>query len=295
MSLHAQHFFTELLDLPVHERRVIGDACYAVISPDSPLRLRIEFAQTIRHREYGGLRLSILHPDQGVLDNAYLSFADHSTFTVRDSRIGRQPGHDGYGVIRDWHHDDTSPWIGAALTPLSHAIQDYLNVWVPGLASTTTAVAERDRSVQHDTDPAPARGCWLTDADFLTRLHRATPLWLDIVDSVLNDDFPLTEALTGTRDHAAQLLGIPPAFGLLIEAEAAAQIVQAAGLPVGSPFGPALAAGIDHIAGLPAEQQQQLVKAAARRCALTTPVPASLRPAIAPPRSSNPARPCRGR
>ncbi|MGW0948929.1 hypothetical protein ACWD4O_41110 [Streptomyces sp. NPDC002623] len=147
----------------------------------------------------------------------------------------------------------------------------------------------------HDTDPAPARGCWLTDADFLTRLHRATPLWLDIVDSVLDDGFPLAEALTGNRDHAAQLLGIPPAFGLLIEAEAAAQIVRAAGLPVGSPFGPTLAAGLDYIAGLPAEQQQQLVKAAVRRCAFTSPVSASLRRAITPPRSSNPARPSRGR
>lgn len=117
MSLHAQHFFSDLLGLPVHERRVVGDACYAVVSPDSPLRLRIEFAQTIREREYGGLRLSILHPDRGDLDHAYLSFADHGTFAVRDARLGKQPGHDGYGVVRDWHHDDTSPWIGAAVIP----------------------------------------------------------------------------------------------------------------------------------------------------------------------------------
>ncbi|MEU6148025.1 hypothetical protein ABZ848_47790 [Streptomyces sp. NPDC047081] len=286
MSLHAQHFFTELLALPVHERHVIGDDCYAVISPDSPLRLRIEFARTIRDREYGGLRLSILHPDRGVLDHAYLSFADHGTFAVRDARIGRQAGHDGYGVFRDWHDDDTSPWIGASLTPLSQAIQDYLNVWVPGPAPTTTAVIERDRSIPHDTDAASARGCWLTDADFLARLRRATQLWLDIVDSILDDDLPLTEALTESRDHAAQLLGIPPAFGLLIEAEAAAQIVQAAGLPAGSPFGPALAAGIDHVATLPAEQQHHVVKTASRRCATATPAPGT---AIAVPRSARAA------
>jgi hypothetical protein len=295
LSLHAQQFFTDLLALPLHERRVVGDACYAVISPNSPLRLRIEFSQTIREREYGGLRLSILHPDQGILDRAYLSFADHGTFTVRDTRLGRKPGHDGYGVIRDGHHDDTSPWIGAAVTPLSHAIQDYLSIWVPEPAPDT-AEAVRERSAQHDVTPAPARGCWLTDSDFLARLHHATPVWLDIVDSVLDDDFPLTEALTGTGDHAAQLLGIPAAFGLLIEAEAAAQIVQAAGLPVGSPFGPALAAGLDHIAGLPSDQQQQFVKAAARRCSSTIPGSrANVHSAIAPPQPGSVARPSRVR
>ncbi|MEV7731632.1 hypothetical protein AB0O75_05860 [Streptomyces sp. NPDC088921] len=271
MSLHAQHFFTDLLDLPVHERRVIGDACYAVVSPDSPLRLRIEFAQTIREREYGGLRLSILHPDRGALDHAYLSFADHGTFAVRDARLGKQPGHDGYGVVRDWHHNDTSPWIGAAVIPLSQSIQDYLEVWTPEPSPTSNADQARRRPAQLDTDPEPPRGCWLTDADFLTRLHHATPLWLGIVDSVLDDGLPITQALTGSREHAAQLLNIPPAFGLLIEAEAAARIVHAAGLPAGTLRGASVAQGLSHIVTLPIEDQHHLVQTAARGTTIDAP------------------------
>ena len=175
MALYAQHFFTDLLDLPVHERRVIGDACYAVLSPDSPLRLRIEFAQTIREREYGGLRLSILHPDRGVLDHAYLSFADHGTFAVRDARLGKQPGHDGYGVVRDWHHDDTSPWIGAAVTPLSHAVQEYLKIWAPQPAPTSSADSAQRRPAQLGADPEPAQGAGSpmpTSIPASTRRHR---------------------------------------------------------------------------------------------------------------------------
>ncbi|MFJ9151796.1 hypothetical protein ACIRP7_27920 [Streptomyces sp. NPDC102270] len=292
MSLHAQHFFTDLLDLPVHERRVIGDACYAVVSPDSPLRLRIEFAQTIREREYGGLRLSILHPDRGALDHAYLSFADHGTFAVRDARLGKQPGHDGYGVVRDWHHDDTSPWIGAAVIPLSHAIQDYLKVWTPEPPPPGSADRGRRRPAQLDTDPEPYQGCWLTDADFLTRLHRATPVWLDIVDSVLDDGLPLTQALTGSREYAAQLLDIPPAFGLLIEAEAAARIVHAAGLPVGRLRGASVAQGLSHIATLPIEDLHHLVRAAARGSTIDAPahLPGRTRPAPPPQPSPAPTR-----
>lgn len=284
MSLHAQHFFTDLLDLPVHERRVIGDACYAVISPDSPLRLRIEFAQTIRDREYGGLRLSILHPDRGALDHAYLPFVDHGTFAVRDARLGKQPGHDGYGVVRDWHHDDTSPWIGAAVTPLSHAIQDYLKVWTPEPSPLSSADSAQRRPAQLDTGPEPSRGCWLTDADFLTRLHQATLVWLDIVDSVLDDGLPLTQALTGSRERAAQLLNIPPAFGLLIEAEAAARIVQAAGLPAGTLRGASVAQGLSHIATLPIEDQHDLVQTAARGTTIDAPVhlPGQTRPPLLP-------------
>ncbi|WP_406463389.1 hypothetical protein OH768_47985 [Streptomyces sp. NBC_01622] len=290
MSLHAQHFFTDLLALPVHERRVIGDACYAVLSPDSPLRLRIEFAQTIRHREYGGLRLSILHPDRGALDHAYLSFADHGTFAVRDARLGRQPGHDGYGVVRDWHDDDSSPWTGAAVRALSHAVQDYLKVWTPEPSPTSSADSGQRRPTRVDTDPEPARGCWLTDADFLTRLHQATLLWLDIVNDVLDDDFHLPEALTESREHAAQLLNIPPAFGLLIEAEAAARIVHAAGLPAGALRGTSIAQGLSHIATLPIEDQHHLVRAAIRSNAIDPPVhlPGQSRPA--PPPHPSPAR-----
>ncbi|MFJ5726055.1 hypothetical protein [Streptomyces sp. NPDC093149] len=50
----------------------------------------------------------------------------------------------------------------------------------------------------------------------------------------------------------------------LVEAEASAQIVQSAGLPVGSPFGPVMAAGLTHIEGLDIKDQQRLVQTAAR-------------------------------
>ncbi|MEU9245923.1 hypothetical protein [Streptomyces sp. NPDC048385] len=290
MSLHAQHFFTDLLDLPVHERRVIGDTCYAVITPDSPLRLRLEFAQTIREREYGGLRLSLLHSDRGALDHAYLSFADHGTFAVRDARLGKQPGHDGYGVVRDWHHDDTSPWIGVAVIPLSHAIRHYLKVWTPEPPPTSSADSARRRPVQVDTDPEPTQGCWLTDADFLTRLHQATQVWLDIVDSVLDDGLPLTRALTGSSEHAAQLLNISPTFGLLIEAEAAARIVHTAGLPADVLRSATVAQGLSHIATLPIEDQHRLVRGAARGITIDAPahLPVQTRPA--PPPQPSPAR-----
>ncbi|MFJ9900752.1 hypothetical protein ACIQPR_46255 [Streptomyces sp. NPDC091280] len=280
MSLHAQHLFTDLLDLPVHERRVVGNGCYAVITPDSPLRLRIDIAESVRVREYGGLRLTILHPDHGALDQKHLSFADHGTFAVRDARLGKRPGHDGYGVIRDWHHDDASPWIGAAVLPLSRAIQDYLTVWAPEPATAGSADCVRRRTARLETDPEPARRRWLTDVGFLARLHRATSIWLDIVDRALDDDLPLTEALTGS-EHAAQLLGVPAQFGVLVEAEAAARIVHAAGLTPSVLRGTTVMQGLSHIATLPPEEQHRLVQAAARGREIDAPagLPEQIRPA----------------
>ncbi|KMS67732.1 hypothetical protein ACM01_41680 [Streptomyces viridochromogenes] len=121
--------------------------------------------------------------------------------------------------------------------------------------------------------PAPSgpNGFWITDPDFRDRLYSATLTLLDIVEDCLNDDFPLTEFLNGARDHAEHMLGVPSTYGILVEAEAAAQIVQAAGLEAGSPFGLAIAQGLAGIEQLPVEQQQQLVRAAARHYAITAP------------------------
>ncbi|MEV7955251.1 hypothetical protein [Streptomyces sp. NPDC088141] len=132
---------------------------------------------------------------------------------------------------------------------------------------------------------APQPGAyWLTDTDFLARLHEATLTVLDLVDNVMYDDMTLVEALAGVCDHASDMLGIPPAFASLVEAEASAQIVESAGLPVGSPFGPVIAAGLTHIEGLDIEEQQRLVQAAARRYALTHRTPTtSARPRAAQP------------
>ncbi|MER5822133.1 hypothetical protein ABT086_07585 [Streptomyces mirabilis] len=134
--------------------------------------------------------------------------------------------------------------------------------------------------------PAPLgpNGFWLTDPVFRDRLHSATLIMLDLVEDAMNDDIPLTDVLDGARHHAEDLLGVPSAYGILVEAEAAAQIVQAAGLDAGSPFGPALAQGLRSIEQLPVEQQQQLVRAAARRYTITAPSRATNVPAVSLPR-----------
>ncbi|MFF4363454.1 hypothetical protein [Streptomyces sp. NPDC001604] len=134
--------------------------------------------------------------------------------------------------------------------------------------------------------PAPAgpNGFWITDPDFRDRLHSATLTLLDIVEDCLNDDLPLTDILDGARDHAEHLLGVPRTYGILVEAEAAAQIVQAAGLDAGSPFGLAIAQGLAGITQLPVERQQQLVRAAARRYAITAPSRSVSGPPTSPPR-----------
>ena len=133
--------------------------------------------------------------------------------------------------------------------------------------------------------PSGPNGFWITDPAFRDRLHSATLTLLDIVEDCLNDDdVPLTEVLGGARDHAEHMLGVPSTYGVLVEAEAAAQIVQAAGLDAGSPFGLAIAQGLSGIEQLPVQQQQQLVRAAARRYAITAPSRSPATPATAPPR-----------
>lgn len=105
---------------------------------------------------------------------------------------------------------------------------------------------------------------------------------LDMVEGVLDDDFTLTDAIYGARHHAADMLDIPAEYGILVEAEAAAQIVEAAGLPAGSLFGPAIARSLARIETQPVEDQQQLVRAAARRYAITAPSRPSARPRRVP-------------
>ncbi|MFD8847601.1 hypothetical protein [Streptomyces sp. NPDC059604] len=123
----------------------------------------------------------------------------------------------------------------------------------------------------------------MTDPDFRARLHSATLTLLDIVEEGLDDGIPLTEILDGARDHAEHMLGVPSSYGILVEAEAAAQIVQAAGLDAGSPFGLAVAQGLAGIGQLPVGQQQQLVRAAARRYAITVPSRSAAAPAVSSP------------
>ncbi|KPC62631.1 hypothetical protein ADL29_17925 [Streptomyces chattanoogensis] len=112
---------------------------------------------------------------------------------------------------------------------------------------------------------------------------------LDLVESVMYDGMTLTEALSGVREEVPFMLGVPAEYGLLVEGEAAAQIVETAGLTAGSPFGPTIGQGLAHIEQRPVEEQQQFVRAAARRYATTTPSRPRSAP-VAPPPSPAPGR-----
>ncbi|WP_417851975.1 hypothetical protein [Streptomyces monticola] len=158
-----------------------------------------------------------------------------------------------------------------------------------GYLITTGPSAKVARGALHRGVSAPVRpGHPRLDhlPDFRDRLHSATLTLLDIVADCLNDDVPLTEILDGARDHAEHMLGVPSTYGVLVEAEAAAQIVQAAGLDAGSPFGPAIAQGLAGIAQLPFQQQQQLVPAA-RRYAITAPSRSATGLPASPPRPAS--------
>ncbi|MFF3372057.1 hypothetical protein ACFYXF_03765 [Streptomyces sp. NPDC002680] len=280
MALHAEKFFTE--ELALTDGTVIGDIYYATPKPDTPLRLRIGFSRTIRADEYDGLRLQILHAEQGgVLDSVHLGFADHGTFRSRDAAMGRAPGYDGYAKMRDWHERDEPPWQGASTTKLRRAIEQYTLLWFPqppAAARPDKAASQRTLS-GHPPAPEP-NGFWLVDPDFRARLRSATHVLLGIVADCLNDDFRLIQALDGSRYHAAELLGIPNEFGVLAEAEAAAEIV---GLGSGSPFAPAVTRALVLLDQRPLDDQERAVRAALHRRATTAsalrpPVPAPMPP-----------------
>jgi hypothetical protein len=155
VPLHAQQFFTELLTLPFDDSTVVADSYYATPQPGSPLRLRIDFAPTIRHREYDGLRLRILHPDQGVIDTAILTFADHDTFARRDAARKVGPGQDGYARIRDWHAGEP-PWKGADVGRLRRAIEQYARVWFPDSQAAERPSRKAQTRTVHQVPAAPA-------------------------------------------------------------------------------------------------------------------------------------------
>ncbi|WP_431315719.1 hypothetical protein [Streptomyces murinus] len=284
LPLHAERFFTNQLALT--DGTVIGDTYYSTPTPNSLLRLRIDFSCTVRLGEYDGLQLQILHTELGgVLDAVVLRFAEHDTFRARDDALGRQRGHDGYAVIRDWADRDEPPWQGAATTKLRRAIQQYTALWLPETAKP------QPKTTATRPDPAPRpmacapNGFWLVDPDFRTRLETATFRVLDVIADCLDDDFRLIEALDGARHHSGELLGIPDEFGVLIEAKAAAEII---GRATGSPFDPAVARDLVVLDQRPLEEQEQAVRAALRRYASTAPGDrgrgaAPVPPAVPPP------------
>ncbi len=138
MPLYAQQFFTDHLTLPF-ETTVLGNTCYAIPEPANLQRLRIDFAPTIRHNEYDGLRLQVIHPGRGgAIDTALLPFAEHGTFTRRDAARGICPGQDGYARIRDWHpRSEQPPWQGADVSGLRRSVEQYAHLWFPPPNPTT--------------------------------------------------------------------------------------------------------------------------------------------------------------
>ncbi|MFD3910030.1 hypothetical protein [Streptomyces sp. NPDC058603] len=131
MSLQAPEFFAELC-LPFHDSTVVGNTYYATPVPGAPLRLRITFARTIYADTYGGLRLAVVHADQGEIDAVALSFKDHGTFRLRDKARDASASAEPYGTFDKYHRAGRPPWEGAVTTGLRDAIEQYTAVWFPG-------------------------------------------------------------------------------------------------------------------------------------------------------------------
>ncbi|WP_432112650.1 hypothetical protein [Streptomyces sp. S1] len=139
MPLFAEQFFDDHLALPYAEAAVVGDDYYARPTPDLPLRLRIGFTEGRTREHYVGLRLQILHPEQGRIDAQVLSFAQYGVFRARDGRLGNRPGSGEYGSFTDWRSTDTPQWTGIDVTRLRDAIGKYVQVWFPGAPAVRTA------------------------------------------------------------------------------------------------------------------------------------------------------------
>lgn len=152
MSLQATEFFDELC-LPFHDSNVVGNTYYATPTPGTELRLRIDFSDTIHADTYGGLRLTVVHQDRGVLDTGALSFLDHGTFHRRDEAANTRPNTKGYGTFDKYHRPGRPPWEGAVTTGLRDAIEQYTAVWFPGV--WTPSAPSRAAGPAVGTAPAP--------------------------------------------------------------------------------------------------------------------------------------------
>ncbi|MER6151586.1 hypothetical protein [Streptomyces hirsutus] len=158
MVLHAREFFMEHLKLPFAEAAVVGNTYYAVPVPGTPLRLRIDFARTIRADEYDGLRLTTIHQDRGELDAVALRFEDHKTFDHRDAARGRSPRDSGYGTIHEFRdRPDWVPWEGAHTNGLRDAIEQYASAWFPGAWKMPASCHAASRNPQRIPSPPEAR------------------------------------------------------------------------------------------------------------------------------------------
>ncbi|WP_411140951.1 hypothetical protein [Streptomyces sp. x-80] len=153
MAPFAEKFFTQTLALP-YESTIVANTYYAAPERGSPLRLRINF----HSGEYDGLRLNAIHLANGTTDTAVVSFADHEVFRARDVRLRRRPGPDGYGVFRDWPHDNEPPWKEGDFTPLRRAIERYAQVWFPTAGASVPASTRVSAPTQAPLPPRASRG-----------------------------------------------------------------------------------------------------------------------------------------
>ncbi|WP_406401948.1 hypothetical protein [Streptomyces uncialis] len=147
MSLHAEQFFTQAFPHRL-DGAVVGNSFYAASPPGSQLRLRIDFYETIYQHKYGGLRLTVLHPDKGTVDVIALSFKDHGTFRERDTTRTYDQGfvHAGLGGTEP-------PWKGGDFTHLAQAVRTYARMWGFPASEPTVRSAQRAASLL----PAPSR------------------------------------------------------------------------------------------------------------------------------------------
>ncbi|OII62160.1 hypothetical protein BJP40_03955 [Streptomyces sp. CC53] len=126
-------------------------------------------------------------------------------------------------------------------------------------------------TASHKAAPQPSgpEGFWLTDNDFALRLQKATLIWLELADNMIDDGFTLFEALTGAHAHAPGLLDLPAEYGPIVEAEAATQILRSVDVHVDSYASPATRQALQSLGDMPAGRQQQILRTAARRYAST--------------------------
>ncbi|MFG2703167.1 hypothetical protein [Streptomyces sp. NPDC048386] len=158
MALYAREFFMEQLKLPLAEAAVVGNTYFATPTLDGPLRLRIDFARTIRADEYDGLRVAAIHHDRGELDAVVLRFEDHKTFDHRDATLGRSPRESGYGTIYEFRdRPDWVPWQGAHTGGIRDAIEQYASVWFPGAWQTTAPSRAPGRTARKAPTPPATR------------------------------------------------------------------------------------------------------------------------------------------
>ncbi|MFB7481925.1 hypothetical protein ACFUEM_25255 [Streptomyces anulatus] len=133
---------------------MVSDSYIATPVPGSPLRLRIDFTPGIYRHSYDGLRLKLLHVEQGPIDQIVLGFAEHRTFRHRDATTS---GTAWPGTFRRGAESGPPPWEGADLSGLRSAVVQYTDAWFPGAWEAPTPTGIASRAVQAISPPARPR------------------------------------------------------------------------------------------------------------------------------------------